>query len=267
MSLDDDNLRNNILTDPAAFLSNQTYPLVIDEAQRGGDPIITAIKRLVDEEQTPGRFLLTGSTNFLTVPTISESLTGRIQIFQLCPLSEAELAGSRSSEITSWFEDGPALSPATEIERTDYFTQACRGGYPEVINLTPSQRQSWFASYIETVVQRDIAALADIRKTASLPRLMHWAAAHTSGQINQSEAANDLKVSRQVINAYLEWLRTVFLLYELPAWSRNLSSRTTRQPKFHITDSGLAASPLGVDADALASPTAPASGPLLEPLL
>jgi len=154
--------------------------------------------------------------------------------------------------------------PATNLGRADYFARACRGGYPEVIGLSPTRRQHWFASYIETVVQRDIAALADIRKTASLPRLLRWAAACTSNQINQSDAARDLEVSRSVVASYLEWLQTVFLIHELPAWSRNLSSRTTRRSKVHITDSGLAASLIGVDPEALASPTAPASGPLLE---
>lgn len=264
VSLDDDDLRQNVLTDPVAFLASQKYPLIIDEVQRGGDRMISAVKRLVDEKRTPGRFLLTGSTNFLTVPNVSESLAGRVQIFRLWPLSEAELAGTRSTEIESWFGNGPAPAPATNADRADYFSRACRGGYPEAVGLSPSQRQRWFASYIETVVQRDIATLADIRKTASMPRLLQWAAAFTSGQINQSDAARDLEVSRPVIASYLEWLKTVFLLHELPAWSRNLSSRTTHRPKVHLTDSGLAASLIGVDPDALASPTAPASGPLLE---
>lgn len=264
VSLDDDDLRENVLTDPVAFLASQNYPLVIDEAQRGGDRMIIAVKRLADAERTPGRFLLTGSTNFLTVPSISESLAGRVQIFRLWPLSEAELASRCSTEIESWFEDGPAPLPAADLGRDEYFARVCRGGYPEVVGLNLKQRQRWFASYIETVVQRDIAALADIRKTASLPLLLRWAAAYTSGQINQSDAARDLQVSRPVIASYLEWLQTVFLLHELPAWSRNLSSRTTHRPKIHLTDSGLAASLLGVDSDALASPTAPSAGPLLE---
>ena len=264
ISLDDDDLREGVLTDPVAFLASQRYPLVIDEVQRGGDRMIVAVKRLVDRENEPGRFLLTGSTNFLTVPNISESLAGRVQIFHLWPLSEAELAGTHSTEIDSWFEGGPAPSPAADLGRADYFARACRGGYPEVVGLSPSRRRHWFASYVETVVQRDIAALADIRKTASLPRLLRWAAACTSSQINQSDAARDLEVSRSVVASYLEWLQTVFLIHELPAWSRRLSSRTTRRPKYHITDSGLAASLMGVEPEALASPTAPASGPLLE---
>ena len=264
VSLDDDDLRENVLTDPVAFLASQRYPLVIDEVQRGGNRMVVAVKQLVDQERTPGRFLLTGSTNFLTVPNISESLAGRVQIFRLWPISEAELAGTRSKEIESWFQDGPNPAPVTEYSRANYFNLACRGGYPEVVRLDPSQRRQWFESYVDTVVQRDIVALADIRKAASLPRLLQWAAACTGSQINQSDAAKDLEVSRPVIASYLEWLQTVFLLHELPAWSRNLSSRTTHRPKVHLTDSGLAASLIGVDSDALASPTAPASGSLLE---
>ena len=77
VSMDDEELRETVLSDPLTFLAHQRYPLVIDEAQRGGDRLILAVKRLVDEDQTPGRFILTGSTNFLTVPNISESLAGR----------------------------------------------------------------------------------------------------------------------------------------------------------------------------------------------
>ena len=264
VSLDDDEQRESVLLDPVAFLSNQRYPLTIDEFQLGGNRVIVAVKRLVDEDRTPGRFILTGSTNFLTVPTISESLAGRVRIFRLWPLSEAELAGVAPTEIDHWFEGNPRPAPATDLSRADYFARACRGGYPEVVDLDPSQRQSWYGDYIETVVQRDILALADIRRAASLPRLLRWAATFTSSEINQTDAAKELGVSRSVITSYLEWLQTVFLLHELPAWSRNLSSRTTSRPKVHITDAGLAANLLEVEPAALASPTAPSSGPLLE---
>ena len=264
ISLDDDEQRESVLLDPVAFFSNQRYPLAVDEVQLGGNRVIVAIKQLVDEEQTPGRFMLTGSTNFLAVPSISESLAGRVRIFRLWPLSEAELAGVDPTEIDHWFEGVPRPAPASHLGRADYFARACQGGYPEVVGLAPSQRQRWFDDYVETVVQRDILALASVRRAASLPRLLRWAAAFTSSEINQTEAAKELAVSRSVIASYLEWLQTVFLLHELPAWSRNLSSRTTLRPKFHLTDAGLAASLLGVEPAALASPTAPASGPLLE---
>ncbi|MDE0215743.1 MAG: ATP-binding protein [bacterium] len=264
VSLDDDEERESVLLDPVAFLSSQRYPLTIDEFQLGGNRVIVAVKRLVDEDRTPGRFILTGSTNFLTVPTISESLAGRVRIFRLWPLSEAELAGVVPTEIDHWFEGSPRPAPASDLGRADYFARACRGGYPEVVDLDTGQRRRWYGDYCETVVQRDILALADIRRAASLPRLLRWVATFTSSEINQTDAAKELEVSRSVIASYLEWLQTVFLLHELPAWSRNLSSRTTSRPKVHITDAGLAANLLEVEPAALASPTAPSSGPLLE---
>ncbi len=264
LSMDNEELREVVLDDPLTFLSNQRYPLVIDEAQRGGDRLVLAVKQLVDEERTPGRFLLTGSTNFLTVPRISESLAGRVQIFRLWPLSEAELAGVRPNEIDLWFEGTPRPAPASDFNRASYLERACRGGYPEVVSLDGSPRHRWFQGYIETVIQRDIAELTDIRKASAIAPLLRWTAGLTSSTVNFSDASRQLGISRPAIANYFEWLQTVFLVHELPAWSRSLTASTARRPKFHITDSGLAASLLGVGAEALASPTAPATGPLLE---
>ena len=263
-SMDDDALRESVLDDPVTFLAHQRYPLVIDEVQRGGDRLVFAVKRLVDEENTPGRFILTGSTNFLTVPNISESLAGRIQIFRLWPLSEAELSGTHPAEIDRWFEGSPDPIPTSELDRADYLARVCRGGYPEAVSLDPGRRRRWFQGYVETVVQRDIAALADIRKAAALPPLLRWTAALTGRQVNLSDASRRSGVSRPTVAAYFEWLQTVFLVHELPAWSRGLAPGAARRPKFYLTDSGLAAALLDTDSESLISPTAPATGPLLE---
>ena len=264
LSMDNEELREAVLDDPLTFLANQRYPLVIDEAQRGGDRLVFAVKQLVDEERTPGRFILTGSTNFLAVPMISESLAGRVQIFRLWPLSEAEFADTEPNEIDRWFEGTPSPAPASDQNRSDYLERVCRGGYPEVVTLDDRKRRRWFQGYVETVVQRDIAALTDIRKASALAPLLRWTAGLTSSTVNLSDASRQLGISRPAITNYFEWLQTVFLVLELPAWSRSLTASTARRPKFHLTDSGLAASLLGVDANALASPTAPATGPLLE---
>ncbi len=264
LSLDDEAQRRLAEADPITYLLNQRHPLAIDEVQLGGDRLIRAVKQLVDAEQTPGRFLLSGSTNFLTVPNISESLAGRVQLFRLSPLSEAELAGTQPTKIDHWFDGMPRLAPVVPIARNEYLARLCRGGYPEAIELSPSARRRWFRSYIETVVQRDIAALADIRKIAALPSLLQWTAGLTSSQVNLSDAARRLQTSRLAVTSYFEWLQTVFLVHELPAWTRSLASRPARRPKFHLTDSGLAASLLGADPESLAPPTANATGPLLE---
>lgn len=264
VSLDDPAQLRLAIADPMSYLANQRHPIAVDEVQLGGDGLIRAVKQLVDADSTPGRFLLTGSTNFLTVPNISESLAGRVQIFRLSPLSEAELADTRPTEIDSWFEGTHRLPPAVPMARGEYLEHICRGGYPEIVNLASSRRWRWFRSYIETVTQRDIASLVDIRRVTALPQLLRWTAGLTSSDVNLSDAARKLGVSRPVITSYFEWLQTVFLVHELPAWSRNLPARPMRRSKFHLTDSGLAASLLRVDADALNPPTAPFTGPLLE---
>lgn len=264
VSLDDDTQRALAEADPISYLLNQRHPLAIDEVQLGGDRLIRSIKQVVDAEQTPGRFLLSGSTNFLTVPNISESLAGRVQIFSLSPISEAELASRIPTEINSWFEGKPHLSPVESMSRDAYLALVCRGGYPEVIPLDPKARRRWFSNYITTVVQRDIATLADIRKTAVMSSLLRWTAGLTSSNVNVSEAARRLQTSRPAISSYFEWLQTVFLINALPAWSRGISSRPTRQAKFHLIDSGLAASLLEVTPESLTAPTATATGPLLE---
>ena len=263
-SLDDDAQRRFAEADPITYLVDQRHPLAVDEVQLGGDRLIRAVKQLVDAEQTPGRFLLTGSTDFLTVPNISESLAGRVQMLRLSPLSEAELAGTQPTEIDHWLDGTSRLAPVTPIARSDYLARLCRGGYPEAVELSPSARRRWFRSYVDTVVQRDIAALADIRKVAALPSLLQWTAGLTSSQVNLSDAARRLQTSRLAVASYFEWLQTVFLVRQLPAWTRSLTSRPARRPKFHLTDSGLAASLLGADPDSLAPPTATATGPLLE---
>jgi len=264
VSLDDEAELRIAQADPITFLLGRRHPLVVDEVQLGGDRVVRAVKQLVDAEPTPGRFLLTGSTNFLTVPTISESLAGRVQIFRLGPLSEAELAGVPPAAIDAWFDGAPAARAAGRTARGEYLTLLCRGGYPEVVSLAPDRRRRWFGGYVETVTQRDIAALADVRRIAALPALLRWTAGLTSGHVNLSEAARRLQTSRAVIASYFEWLQTVFLIHELPPWSRHLPGRPVRRSKYHVTDSGLAAGLLGLEAAALAAPTAPAAGPLLE---
>ena len=216
VSLDDEAELRIAQADPITFLLGRRHPLVVDEVQLGGDRVVRAVKQLVDAEPTPGRFLLTGSTNFLTVPTISESLAGRVQIFRLGPLSEAELAGVPPAAIDAWFDGAPAAPTAGRTSRGEYLTLLCRGGYPEVVGLAPDRRRRWFGGYVETVTQRDIAALADVRRIAALPALLRWTAGLTSGHVNLSDAARRLQTSRAVVTSYFEWLQTVFLIHELP---------------------------------------------------
>lgn len=274
VTLDDEQALDAALGDPHTFVRAHRHPLVIDEIQIGGQRLVRAVKIAVDEDNAPGRFLLTGSTDFLTVPTISESLAGRAVILRLWPFSQAELAATdppgqadrigAPREIGRWFEGEPSPPAAATTRRENYLEKACIGGYPEVQRLDPEARSRWFASYAETVISRDVVALGDIRRASVLPRLLRLAAANTAREVNIANWSQRLGVDRATVESYLNWLRTVFLVQETPPWTRNRAARAIRKPKMHLTDSGLAASLTGLSPAALHPPTATATGPLLE---
>ena len=272
MTFDDEQVLDAAIADPHTFVRAYPYPLVIDEIQIAGQRVVRAIKIAVDTDPTPGRFLLTGSTNFLTVPTISESLAGRAAILRLWPLSRAEIAGLMVGDgprgvpgvIGSWFEGGFEPASPSDTRRDDYLEMVCTGGYPEVLRLPPRSRPLWFESYVETVLSRDVVALGDIRRASLLPRLIRLAAASTASEVNIAAWSQRLGADRATVESYLGWLRTVFLVQYLPSWTRNRAARVIRHPKLHLTDSGLAATLMGLDAAALRPPTATATGPLVE---
>lgn len=263
-TLDDEQTLLAALEDPRTFLGEQRHPLVIDEIQLGGDRLVRAVKTAVDDDPARGRFLLTGSTDFLSVPTISESLAGRAAIMRLWPLSVAEIDGAPESSLSAWFEGGVEPGEVSQLTRSDYLRLVCRGGYPEVLELPSAPRRTWFESYTETVISRDVAALADVRRAGALRALLRLAAARTAGELNVADWCRRLGIDRGTVESYLGWLRMVFLIHELPAWTRSPAPRVVRRPKLHVTDTGLAAALMNVDVDALRPATATPTGALLE---
>ena len=263
-TLDDEQTLRAAMEDPHTFLHEQRHPLVIDEIQLGGDRLVRAVKMAVDDDPAPGRFLLTGSTDFLSVPAISESLAGRAAILRLWPLSVAELHGPPAGGLAAWFDGGLELCEDSELTRLDYLRLVCQGGYPEVVELGPAARRMWFESYAETVMSRDVAALGDIRRVDALRALLRLAAALTACELNVADWCRRLGIDRSTLESYLGWLRMVFLVHELPAWTRNTATRAVRRPKLHLADTGLAAALMNIEAKALRLPTATAAGPLME---
>ncbi len=285
-TLDDPAVLAAALDDPQTFLLNQPHPLAVDEVQLGGDPLVRAIKMAVDDNGAPGRFLLTGSTNFLTVPTISESLAGRAAIVQLWPLSQSELAQqaarsgagrgpeapghahsdelASSSAIAAWFDGDFRLGGSSGTTRDDYLRRLCRGGYPEPFEFDGRPRQRWFDSYVTTVLNRDVVELGALRAVPAMQRLIRLAAASTSTEVNLADWSRRLGLDRRTVEGYLGWMHTVFLVHELPAWARNRTRRAVKRSKLHMADTGLATALLRLDAEAMRHPTATMTGALVE---
>lgn len=265
-SLDDEPTLTPALADPTAFARYGDRPVIIDEIQRGGDPLVLAIKYLVDRDNSRGQFILAGSTRFLTVPTLSESLAGRAALIDLWPFSTAERAGVDNA-LSGVLIDRPGDlldARSSPWSREDYLELICTGGFPEVISLPGMARRVWFESYLQTVVQRDVRQFANIQHGSLIPRLLSMLAARAGSPLVATDLARSVELNQSTIRNYLTYLDTVFLTVAIPAWSTNLNTKQVKTPRSYLSDSGLAAHLLDVDAEGLRVPGHPALGNLVE---
>lgn len=267
VSLDDEATLSAAREDPKGFVAAFPRPLFVDEVQRGGDALVRAIKVAVDRDRRRGAFVLAGSTSFLTVPVLSESLAGRARIIDLWPFSQGELRRVRETFLDCLFA-GPDALPTPQARgpsRDDYLRRVCTGGFPEAVSLaSPRDRRAWFTSYVRTVTQRDIRDLSRLRRAADLPRLVRLLAARTAGELNVASLAQASGLSSDLAHDYLALLETVYLHHTVPAWSRSLSAKVKRRPKVYLVDTGLGAALTGMEPARLAEPTCPMTGPLVE---
>ena len=256
ISFDDAGVREGACADPLGFVADLPERVVLDEIQRIPD-LFEAIKVQVDRRRVPGRFVLTGSTNVLLLPQLSESLAGRLQIVRLHPLAQHELAARSAASprdagfLHALFGDG---FPITRTERLGerLIERIVAGGFAPALKRPTDRRQAgWYRDYVEALIQRDVRDLARIRSLDIMPRLLSAAASQTARLFNLSDLASPFQLSRPAIGDYVTLLERLFLLERLPPWHNNRLSRLVKSPKLHVVDSGLAAALLGADTGAL----------------
>jgi uncharacterized protein len=252
--------------DPVAFAAEGEPPRLIDEVHLGGDWLVRAIKIAVDEDPRPGRYILSGSSRFLTVPTLSESLAGRAAFIDLWPLSMAEVTGGSADFLSRVFREPDSLRGAESAwTRDEYIRAICSGGYPEARGLRSRvARSAWFDGYLTTVINRDISDFAEIGKIRSIPRLLGLIAARAGSPMVIADLARSADLDRATVRNYLTYLDTVFLTTEVLSWSTNLTSRLSKTPEVFLTDTGLAAHLLGTSEADLSRVGHPALGGLVE---
>ena len=271
LNFDDPEIRASALSDPNGFVDSLPEQVILDEAQHVPD-LFSVLKLAIDRNRVPGRFVLTGSTNMLMLPTLSDSLAGRMRILPLHPLSQCELEARSpfgpEAEPSSNFLDAlfGCRFPLARCERMgkQLAERVAAGGYPAALALPSGMRRAnWYRDYLDTVVQRDIRDLTRIHRLDELPRLLMLAATQTATVLNVSKIATSFHLTQPTIRSYLMLLERMFLLQRLPPWHSNRLCQLTKMPKLHLGDTGLACALLNLDGEALAA--APSSmGPLLE---
>lgn len=251
VTLDDDGQRAAAQADPKGFIARRTGPVVIDEIQRVPE-LLLAIKMAVDVDNTPGRFLLTGSANILSAPRVRDSLAGRIEIVTLWPFSQGELGGVEEGFIGALFDNAPRSLKLTPIDFQGLAELLARGGFPEIVaRPAPARRSQWFDSYVQSMVERDIRDLADVRRSNEIDRLLRLLATRVGNILQPATVARSLAIGRLTVESYVGLLETLYIVRRLPAWRPGLGARVVQAPKAYVVDSGLLAHLLNADAERL----------------
>jgi len=266
MNLDDPVSLAAVRSDPGAVVSQRSGRLlVIDEAQRAPD-LALALKLAVDTDPRPGRFLVTGSSDLLRLPGSADSLAGRAQTVELHPFTQGELAGRAEDFLDRLLSGDLMLDRSSSWRREDYLDAACAGGFPEARARKPGRsRSAWWRDYLDRLLRRDAAEQANLQYLDRLPRLVRLLAARHTRELIVDRLAADVDLPPRTLPAYLDLLQRLYLLHLLPAWSTNLTRREIDRRRIHLTDSGLVAHLLGLNATRLAPGRDPDhAGPLLE---
>jgi predicted AAA+ superfamily ATPase len=247
LTLDDQTTLEAARTDPVAFIRGLDRA-TIDEVQRVPD-LLLAIKRTVDDDSRPGRFLLTGSANVLTLAKVADSLAGRMETVRLLPLSQAEVLGKTPTFLESIF--AAKLPLPKNVTMGDALIQTVlTGGFPEALSRTSERRkQDWARSYLTSVLTRDLRDIAEIEKLTELPRFVRFLAEHTGQLVNNSEFGSGIQVTHKTAQRYISLLEQIFFVATLEPWYTNRIKRIIKTPKLHFFDTGLLAASLGLTVD------------------
>ncbi len=244
VSLDNGNARRLALNDPALFFETYGYPLLIDEFQRVPS-LLLEMKKLIDEkalagEDTNGMFWLTGSQKFQMMQHVSESLAGRIAVFDLSSLSSVEIEerneGLFSPEISSLKE---RLKSSIPKDIHKIYENIFRGGMPKLLT-TDLDRDRFYMDYVNTYIERDIKELSQVDKLDAFYDFLVCMAARTGQELNYTDIAKTIGVSVPTVKAWVTILNRCGIIYILQPYYTNITKRLIKTPKIYFLDTGLA---------------------------
>ena len=222
VNLENPDSRRFAIEDPRGFLS-QYSGAIIDEAQRAPE-LFSYLQQLLDEDTRKGKFILTGSNNFLLQENISQSLAGRIAYLNLFPFTLSELSAGI---------------------KTNPDTQMLHGTYPPVYDQKISYTK-WYPNYIRTYIERDVRQIKNVSDLISFERFLRLCAGRTGQLLNMSNMAIEAGVDAKTIGSWLSVLESSFIVFRLFPYHRNFNKRIVKMPKLYFYDTGLVCNLLGI---------------------
>lgn len=225
-SLEDPDTRRQANEDPRGLLAGFTSGVILDEIQRV-PALLSYLQGIIDNDQTPGRFVLTGSHQPEVHQAVTQSLAGRTAILELLPFSVGEIQQYAR----------PALSP---------FEMILQGFYPRLHEhqLRPNR---FYSSYLSTYIERDIRKLINLKDLTRFEHFLRLVAGRIGQLVNYSSIANDVGVSSTTIKSWISVLKACYILFELPPYFSNIRKRVVKSSKLYFCDVGLAAWLLGLE--------------------
>lgn len=218
-NLEDIQLRSFALDDPKGFLFNAGKKVIIDEIQYVPD-LLSYLQVITDRDKIAGQFIISGSQNLLLMEGISQSLAGRVAIFNLLPFSLEEIQSTQYSLNT--YED--------------YILQ---GFYPRIYDLGLNPNQ-WLNDYIRTYVERDVRQIINVGDLNTFRQFLEICAGRIGQLVNFSEIGNLIGVSYKTVSKWLSVLETSFIIYTLRPYHKNFNKRIVKSSKLYFYDTGLA---------------------------
>ncbi len=251
VSLDDLGALEAASADPDGFLSQFEGSVAIDEIQRVPD-LMRALKKNIDQNRAPGRFLLTGSANILSYPGVMESLAGRMDIVTLEGLSMSELylKKSPSDLLTKLFETSDVesiisyyrrkLKEITPLKRDAILEKCYFGGFP---NLALTQQTDfthrWCSSYQQAYIEKDVRNLNNLIDIVGFSKLLRLVGMRSGNLLNMNNLALDTSLDQRTVARYLEILKITFQSHELQPWHQNTKKRLVKMSKTYVNDSAI----------------------------
>ncbi len=225
LSLENPDTRRFAIEDPRGFLHRYQSGAIFDEVQRTPE-LFSYLQEILDSSPEPGRFILTGSNNFLLQQNISQSLAGRVAILNLLPFSAAELY----------------LDQATVPDENEMIL---KGLYPPIYDagIPP---EDWYPNYVRTYIDRDVRQIKNITDLIVFERFMRILAGRTGQELNLASLAVDTGVDTKTIQSWIGILESSFIIYLLRPHHKNFNKVIVKRPKVYFYDTGLVCSLLGI---------------------
>ena len=243
-SLDDTDMLDFALSDPKGFVINKSGTMAIDEIQKA-PKLIPEIKQAVDKNNRPGQYLLTGSANILSLPTISDSLAGRAKYIRLRPLTQGEILGKKPYFLEKAFNKNfPVKIPGYDKE--SIINLAFRGGYPEAASINNLRlRKEWHLDYLKAILDRDLKDISNIRRHDVLNDLFSILASWSAKFMDISQISSSLSISKITLESYINTLLSMYMFEKVNPWLKTDYERIGKRSKIFGTDTGILTSILG----------------------